>query len=70
MLKLDPTRSGPQLIQLPKVGAPEPAPMPPTPGTAGNPLDQLSGLLDQQVFGIPVKYIAIGLAAWMFLKKR
>jgi hypothetical protein len=62
----------------------QPAPLDPTqgatpptgtPGATGqpavtsNPLGAVSGLLDQSVFGIPVKYLVIGAALWFFLKK-
>lgn len=46
----------------------------PAPGTApapasSDPLAGVMGLLDGEIMGIPIKYIAIGLAAWFFLKK-
>ena len=44
-----------------------PATTPATP--ASDPLASVTGLLDGNIAGIPIKYIAIGLAAWLLLKK-
>lgn len=58
-----------KLIQLPKTG-PTPTPMPPSQAQSTSPIESLSGLLDKQVLGIPVKYLALGAAAWfLFMRK-
>lgn len=41
----------------------------PTPGANPPALDALGGFLDQSVFGIPVKWLLIGAAAWFMLKR-
>lgn len=57
-----------------KIGQPAPHPLPVTPATTPAPaasgLPDISGLLDQSVFGIPVKYLAIGAALYFFVLRK
>jgi len=69
-----PPYCGPSGTLQPKPVQPVPLPAPMTPpdggpATAPNPLSSVSGLLDQQVFGIPVKYLAIGVAVFFMMRK-
>jgi hypothetical protein len=56
---LPPTGGGP-------TGAPQ---QPGLPSGGSNPLDAVGGLLDSSVFGIPVKWVLIGAAAYFLLKR-
>lgn len=62
-----PADPGYSIMPLPKTTDGQPAPTI-TPAPA-NPLDALGGFLDQSVFGIPVKWLLIGAAAWFMLKR-
>lgn len=58
---LDPTQGATPATGVPGGGG--------QPATGGSPLDSIGSLLSGSVFGIPTKYLLIGLAAWFFLKK-